>query len=67
MLGEKEYVIVEDILNAKNYGVPQSRKRFVLIASRVNQSISLPEPEKESILKKFIGTRNGFPALKIWA
>ena len=64
MLGEKEYMIVEDILNAKNYGVPQSRKRFVLIASRVNQSISLPQPEKESILKKFIGTHNGFPILK---
>ena len=63
-LEKKGHVIVTDILNAKNYGVPQSRKRFVLIASRVNKSISLPKSEKESILKKFIGTHNGFPSLK---
>ena len=63
-LKRKGYVIAENILNAKDYGVPQSRKRFVLIASRVNKSISFPKPEKESILKKFIGTHNGFPALQ---
>lgn len=63
-LEKRGYVIAANILNAKNYGVPQSRKRFVLIASRIKQSISLPKPEKESILKEFIGTHNGFPALQ---
>ena len=60
----KKYKIVEDIINAKYYGVPQSRRRFILIASRVNKSIDLPQPEKESVLKKFIGTHNGFPVLQ---
>lgn len=63
-LKSRGYKIDEDVLNAKFYGVPQSRKRFVLIASRVNKSISLPNPEKESILKDFIGPHNGFPVLK---
>ena len=64
MLVKNKYAIAADILNAKNYGVPQSRKRFVLIASRVNKSISLPQPEKESIRREFIGAHNGFPVLK---
>ncbi|WP_423907537.1 DNA cytosine methyltransferase [Candidatus Spongiihabitans sp.] len=63
-LKEKGHVITENILNAKDYGVPQSRKRFVLIASRMNESINFPKPEKESILAEFIGTHNGFPALR---
>ena len=63
-LEKKGYAIVADVLNAKNYGVPQSRKRFVLIASRVKQSICLPNPEKEAVLADFIGSRNGFPVLQ---
>ena len=63
-LEKKGYAIAADTINAKYYGVPQSRKRFVLIASRVELSISLPKPEKESILGEFIGTHNGFPALQ---
>lgn len=31
---EKQYVVINDILNAANYGVPQIRKRFVLHAVR---------------------------------
>lgn len=31
---EKQYVVIDDILNAANYGVPQIRKRFVLHAVR---------------------------------
>ena len=31
---KQKYVVVEDILNAANYGVPQLRKRFVLHAVR---------------------------------
>lgn len=30
----KQYVVIDDILNAANYGVPQIRKRFVLHAVR---------------------------------
>ncbi len=63
-LRNKKYIFDSGIINAQYYGVPQSRKRFVLIASRVKQSIALPKPEKESVLKEFIGPHNGFPILK---
>lgn len=64
-LKKKRYKIAEGILNAKYYGVPQSRKRFVLIASRVKESVCLPEREKgEAVLGDFIGTHNGFPVLQ---
>lgn len=64
-LRRKRYKFDEGILNAKDYGVPQSRKRFVLIASRVKESIRLPEPDgQEAVLGDFIGERNGFPVLE---
>jgi DNA (cytosine-5)-methyltransferase 1 len=47
------------------YGVPQSRKRFSLIASRVNKNIALPKPDSEqSLLKDYIGGKNGFKKIK---
>lgn len=36
------YVSKYGLLNAADYGVPQNRIRFFLIASRINQQISLP-------------------------
>lgn len=60
------YKVVHDILNAQHYGVPQNRKRFTLIASRVNADIFLPEPNKHKgyLVKDFIGEWNGFPKIK---
>ncbi len=63
-LEKKGHKIQADILSAQYYGVPQSRKRFVLISSRVKQSIKLPKPKSESILQDFIGKHNGFPVLR---
>ena len=63
-LKKKGHKIQEDVINAQYYGVPQSRRRFVLIASRVKQSIKLPTPKSESILQDFIGKHNGFPVLR---
>lgn len=37
------YSVATGVLNAEQYGVPQTRRRAVLIASRV-KSVSLPEP-----------------------
>lgn len=34
-LKRNNYKVVYDVLNAKNYGVPQNRRRLVLIASRI--------------------------------
>lgn len=65
LLEEAGYGVAHKVINAADYGVPQSRRRFVLIASRVKKSINIPQPaEKQALLKEFIGKRNGFPALK---
>ncbi|WP_312158749.1 DNA cytosine methyltransferase [Oscillibacter sp.] len=61
---KKTYIVIDDILNAANFGVPQIRKRFVLHAVRkdihaelleVNFDFRLPEPthdvaEKDGLL-----------------
>jgi len=64
-LNEKGYSIREKVVDLSYYGVPQSRKRFSLIASRVSQNIELPQAENEqSLLKNFIGEENGFPKIE---
>lgn len=44
---KRHYVIVEDILNAADYGVPQLRKRFVLHAVRKDISSELAQERFE--------------------
>lgn len=52
------------VLDLSYYGVPQSRKRFSLIMSRVS-TVTLPLKEnKRALLKDFIGTDNGFPPIE---
>lgn len=55
--------IVYDIVDMSYYGVPQSRKRFSLIATRIeNVEISLPKAdERQVVLSDFIGVDHGFP------
>lgn len=50
------------IINSNDYGVPQSRRRFLLIASRV-KIVTLPKKKrgKKAVVKGFIGIKNGFP------
>jgi DNA (cytosine-5)-methyltransferase 1 len=45
-LREKGYYIEYNVLNVKDYGVPQSRKRLVMVGSRLGK-ISIAEPTKE--------------------
>ncbi|MCP5052156.1 MAG: DNA cytosine methyltransferase, partial [bacterium] len=47
-------------------GVPQNRKRFILIASRVLENVSIPKshPDPSLVLKNFIGVENGFKEIK---
>ena len=53
------------IIRTDDYGVPQRRNRFVLIASRISSQIFFPPPEKRSDLTvyNFIGEHNGFPRI----
>lgn len=46
------YKYDDDILEACRYGVPQTRKRYVLIASRVDDSIELPKAENNIAVVK---------------
>ena len=60
-LSRHGYSFDDGVINANDYGVPQSRRRYVLIASRVNKHIRLPLPNKfQPIVKDFIGQKKGF-------
>jgi DNA (cytosine-5)-methyltransferase 1 len=64
-LAKKGYVTKYKIVDMSYYGVPQSRKRFSLIASGIDRNIDLPEPDKKQVLlEDFIGVTNGFPPIK---
>jgi len=63
-LGNKGYKTHYDIFNLNEYGVPQTRKRFFLIASRVAATIIKPDRKKDKpVVKDFIGKHNGFPEI----
>ena len=51
------YCYVYETVNAMNYGVPQSRKRFVLLASRLFTP-EIPLPTHGEGLKPFVTVRN---------
>ncbi|WP_332913804.1 DNA cytosine methyltransferase [Algoriphagus boritolerans] len=52
--------------NVNDYGVPQSRKRFTLIASRVSQDEIKPIEKKgpRKLVKDVLGVLNGFPMIE---
>ena len=54
---------VYKVVNMSYYGVPQSRRRFSLIATRLeNVNIHLPKADdKETVLADYLGEGNGFP------
>lgn len=56
------YAWSDGIINAHHYGVPQHRVRYLLIATRLTPTISLPAPEPNPLLtvSAFIGITNGF-------
>jgi len=62
-LKEMKYEVHFDVHNVNDYGVPQSRKRFTLIANRVTKNILKPlEVEGDKpLLRDAIGEKKGFP------
>lgn len=62
-LAKQGYVFEQDVLNSKYFEVPQNRRRFVLIASRLGGKILLPKPTIKNVatVKKAIGDYNTFP------
>lgn len=62
-LEKRKYTVKFQTINMHHYGVPQNRRRFSLIASRVNENIDLPTPDKEEnllMLRDVLGRENGF-------
>ena len=63
-LEEKEYSFDDKIINASHYNVPQNRKRYVLIASRLNRKFSIPGGNTKEIktVKEAIGNLKPIPS-----
>lgn len=65
-LGHHGYSYSDGIVDANHYGVPQHRRRYLLIATRLHDQVSLPLPyTKKSGLtvRRAIGTASGLRAL----
>lgn len=65
-LEENNYKVHFEVHNVAEYGVPQSRKRFTLIANRVtDERIDLIKSvEKKVTVRDVLGQPNGFPEIK---
>lgn len=61
-LTSQGYTYDDGIINANHFGVPQNRKRYLLVACRLVKDIVLPtaKPDPNLIVKSFIGVANGF-------
>lgn len=61
-LEENKYKVHFDVHNVNDFGVPQNRNRFTLVANRVTNIKIFPEPIKgeRPKVKDFIGIENGF-------
>ncbi|WP_415712698.1 DNA cytosine methyltransferase [Maridesulfovibrio sp.] len=64
-LDSQGYSYAHEVVNSYYHGVPQKRPRYLLIATRLDCKISLPEKEKPLglNLRDFIGVNNGFPCI----
>ncbi|AXT51359.1 DNA cytosine methyltransferase [Aquimarina sp. BL5] len=67
-LKKEGYTFDDGVRNAKYFDVPQNRRRYVLIASRVIDEIKLPEEQKEKskiiTVQEVIGDYNKFPPIQ---
>ncbi len=62
-LNQKGYAFNDDIINALNYNIPQSRKRYVMIASRIIKKVSIPKGNKKGkTIREVIGKLARIPA-----
>lgn len=66
-LTKQGYIFDQNVINSKFFGVPQNRRRFVLVGSRITKNISLPRPthKKEQLVtvKEAIGDYKKFPQI----
>ena len=56
---------IYDVVNMQNYGVPQNRRRFSLIATRLNKKVSFPErTDKIQTVRETIGNYQLYPPIQ---
>jgi len=60
------YIFDDRVVNACYYNVPQSRRRYVLVASRVTEEIHVPDERgnKRMTVRNFIEPQKGFPPIR---
>ncbi len=65
-LEKKKYKVHFQVHNVSEYGVPQNRKRFTLIANRITDDEIIPLKRKGEKLtvRDFLGEENGFAKIK---
>ncbi len=64
-LEERGYTVAYNVYNLNKYGIPQSRKRFSLIASRIiKKKIEPEESVYNPTVRDFLGINNGFPKVE---
>jgi DNA (cytosine-5)-methyltransferase 1 len=57
-----KYQIHFDVHNTNNYGVPQNRRRFTLVANKISKNKIFPIKDKlKPTVKDVLGEENGFP------
>jgi len=60
-LEKRSYAVHYEVVNLNKYGVPETRKRFSLIANRVTDEKIFPKPNNSCpTVADFIGKKNGF-------
>src|SRR3989344_3230788 len=65
-LEKKGYAVHFGIVNMSEYGVPQTRRRFSLLASRLHKKAIFPKPDKNAVpsVDDFLGQKNGFEKIR---
>ena len=62
---EASYKFNYAVLSANEYGVPQTRQRFILLATRVLDAVSMPKPGRSCpTVADSIGGKNRLPGIK---
>lgn len=58
------YTFADGVIDASRYGVPQHRHRYLLVASRICSTVSLPASSETAVtVRQVIGEANGFPSI----
>ena len=62
-LAKLGYSTTHCVLNAADYGVPQARRRFILVGTRVNAQFSFPPPSSDGLHGRRVTVRDAIADL----